>query len=65
MGADKLHTYDGMTSHPTEPSNPARAEIPLKPMNKASINGPILFAGRKDLIFTVRLGKIWLYCPLS
>lgn len=58
MGADKLHAYNGMTTHHTEPSNPAQAEIPLKSMDKANFNGPILFAGRKDLKFTVRLVKV-------
>lgn len=33
-------------THHTDSSNPAQAEIPLTPMNKASINGTILFAGK-------------------
>lgn len=55
MGAAKLDAYDGMTTHHTEPSSPGQAEIPLKSMNKANISGLVLFAGRKDLVLTVRL----------
>lgn len=55
MGTTKLYAYDGMTTHHTEPLSPAQAQIPLKSMNKANISGQIIFAGRKDLLLTVRL----------